>query len=225
MSLVLPNGPTERLISDVIAAGGALQDLRKHDRTVWHDPKIWGYFRDKNDRDGDGNTAEYTSTFPCDRARSHGTRKASRVTAIMLHTTDVEMGWRRFVGVPAPMGVSDDDVALLLFDLLKLLYHGDAANGFSVGLEISGRSACTPTQVLLARALVRYAQAEILAAGGGVNGRVAIMCHAMSQGAKPNDCGKQIWQDVGEWAISELGCVLGPVVGTGRPIDDWRPAA
>ena len=28
--------------------------------------------------------------------------------------------------------------------------------------------------------------------------------------------------DAGEWAISELGYVLGPVLGTGRTIDAWR---
>ena len=216
--------PRTELIEQCIRLDAEFRDLTKHDRSVEHDPKVWGYFKDKRDRDNDGNSKEYTSRFPCDRGRSYGPRPWSRVTAVMLHTTAEEMGWRRFVGLPAQLGVSHDDCALLLFPLQDLVYHGHSlASRFSVGLEISGESACTEKQVGIARALVRYAVHEILNNGGGVNGRVAIMAHRQSHRSRGNDPGRQIWRDVGEWAITELGCTLGPVVGTGRSVDEWRP--
>lgn len=104
----------------------------------------------------------------------------------------------------------------------RRLAHGHTANRFSVGLEISGVSNWdAPSQIDRAKALLRYFQA-VRRAHVGPDAKCYVMAHRQSHASRVRDPGKQIWQDVGEWAIDELGFELGPVVGSGNNLDEWR---
>jgi hypothetical protein len=166
--------------------------------------------------------------YPRDKSRAQpprgGIRRAwSTITTFMLHTTAVAgMTKQRGVGIPAHLYLPRENAIVLCHELELLLYHGHAGNGFSVGLEISGVSAWdSPSQVERARALLRYFQATRRAMLGPDAG-CYVMAHRQSHASRVNDPGKPIWQDAGEWAIRELGFELGPVVGSGRPLDAWR---
>jgi N-acetyl-anhydromuramyl-L-alanine amidase AmpD len=165
--------------------------------------------------------------YPLDKSRAHPPSKPrrpwSKIKALMLHTTAVAgMKAKRGLGLPAHLYVPADNAIVLCHDLDRLLYHGHAGNGRSVGLEISGVSAWdTPSQVERVRALLRYfrdVRRELL----GLDAVCEVMAHRQTHSSRVNDPGAEIWRDAGEWAIAELGYVLGPVLGTGRTIDAWR---
>ena len=204
--------PLERLEAALEARGQELHDLRGFPRDVHYDTREWGYFR-KGTRD---------RNIP-DRAKPYGKRTAAKTTAVCLHTTAVEMGWRRFLGTPVQVGVDKRGDVVLCHDVCTLVAHGHAANRFSVGVEISGHSTILPEQAASARDVMRYVQAEVLRRRGleGVNelGRVAVMTHFNATNERSlDDPGEKIWREVGNWAIDELGYVLGPVISTGRRV-------
>jgi hypothetical protein len=166
--------------------------------------------------------------YPLDKSRADPPKGGVRrdwknITTFMLHTTAVSgMTAKRGVGIPCHMYLPKEDAVVLCHELELLLYHGHAGNNFSVGLEISGVSAWdTPSQIERAKALLRYFQGQRRLAVGQ-DAKCYVMAHRMSHESRVKDPGKQIWQDVGEWAIEELGFELGPVVGSGRNVDEWR---
>jgi hypothetical protein len=144
------------------------------------------------------------------------------ITTLMLHTTAVGgMTPKRGVGIPCHLYLPSDDAVVLCHELELLIYHGHTGNKFSVGLEISGVSAWdNPGQIQRARALVRYFQAVRRA--NIPDAACCVMAHRQSHASRTNDPGLRIWQDVGEWAIEELGFKLGPVVGSGKDLGPWR---
>ncbi len=166
--------------------------------------------------------------YPRNKSRADPPKRGIRrdwqgITTLMLHTTGVSgMTAKRGVGIPCHMFLPKAKAVVLCHELELLLYHGHAANKFSVGLEIAGASAWdTDDQVDRAKALLRYFQA-VRRAYVGENAKCFVMAHRQSHASRGKDPGKPIWRDVGEWAIEELGFEIGPVVGTGRSIDDWR---
>ena len=144
------------------------------------------------------------------------------ITTFMLHTTAVSgMTAKRGLGIPCHLYLPKENAIVLCHELELLLYHGHSGNGFSVGLEIAGDSDWDcPSQVERARALLRYFQEVRRANLPGA--ACAVMAHRMAHDSRVKDPGKRIWQDAGEWAITELGYKLGPVVGSGMDVDAWR---
>ena len=165
--------------------------------------------------------------YPRDKSRSDPPkggvlRDWDSITTFMLHTTAVGgMTAKRGIGIPCHLYLPKENAIVLCHELELLLYHGHSGNGFTVGLEIAGDSDWDcPTQIERARALLRYFMAVRRANRPDAN--CAVMAHRMSHDSRTNDPGPRIWQDAGEWAISELGYKHGPVVGSGKDVDPWR---
>ena len=155
-------------------------------------------------------------------------RKWTEITSFMLHTTAVAgMKAKRGLGIPCHLYLPKENAIVLCHELELYIYHGHAGNSCSVGLEISGNSDWDSTsQIDRARELLRYFQA-IRRQKLGPEAKCKVMAHRMSHSSRPNDPGKNIWRDAGEWAIRELGFEMGSVCGTGKnkgkPIDpSWR---
>lgn len=173
-------------------------DFRGWPRARDYDPGLYGWPRNKG------------------RAEPVRQRRWSEITALVIHSTDVdEMGPGRFLGVPCHGGVPAGGGVVLCHDLRAYLNHANAANRFSVGIEIAGRSDIADDQIEPARELARYMVDEIRRHRPG---RVAVMSHRMSSVMRGNDPGARPWREVGLWLLANVpGTVLGPVVGTGRP--------
>lgn len=200
-----PLTPLERLEAEAAELGVEVHDFRGWPRDKEYDWREWGWPPNKK------------------RGRSRGKRSWDQVTAICLHTYGVSgVSWKRYLGVPAHGGVDTDGHIVLCHDQTEYLWHGNAANRFSTGIEIAGVSGFdNPRQVKSARALMRYYSAEqrrnrteACPAGD----RVAVMGHSMAEKGKPLCPGLEIWEALGQWSIQEGLCVMGPVVGTGSPL-------
>lgn len=184
-------------------------------------------------------------------------RDLALVTSVMLHQTDCVYGVsksqiiqaggdpvlarnRRLQGIPAHLVAARDGTAILNAPASWYLYHGNAANDFSLGVEVEGsydgrRNKGQVPTILLEQLrlglieLVRLARAE-----GAVNLRYAI-AHRQSNGGKPGDPGCELWQFYealcGELELEpQYDLVIPPTKGTstkpGRPIPkDWSPKA
>lgn len=178
---------------------------RKWDRAKEYDPKVYGWPRNKK------------------RGQSRGTRSWDKIDTIVLHTAGVNgLHPDRWLGVPCHAAVANDSTAVLCHDLRAYLWAAHAANRYSVSLEIAGNQTITPEQVRTARALVRYMVEELRAnrspdEAGNVR-PLYIIPHRFAHRSRVNDCAEPIWQQVGEWAMLELGLELGEVVGSGKPL-------
>lgn len=165
--------------------------------------------------------------YPRDKSRADPPkggiyRSWDDVTTLMLHTTAVSgMTAKRGIGIPCHLYLPKENAIVLCHQLELLMYHGHRGNNFSVGLEIAGDSDWDhPTQIERARALLRYFQEVRRANVPGA--ACAVMAHRMAHESRVRDPGKRIWQDAGEWAIAELGYKLGPVVDSGKDVEEWR---
>lgn len=162
------------------------------------------------------------------RGQSRGVRRWESIDTIMLHTAAVKLGPDRWLGVPCHGAIASDASVVLCHHADAYLWHGHAANRYSIGIEISGARTIEPPQVEPARALVRY-YVELLREhheAEGVGGKpIKIIPHRHSHSSRGVDCDAAIWRAVGEWAIDTLDLELGPVVGSGRPIPAqwWTP--
>lgn len=171
----------------------------------------WGYFRVK--RDGEWTYRDAPPT----RGKAHGTRPWKKMVSTVVHTAAAELNAARFIGIPAQHGIADDATIVLCHPINAYMWHANAANKFSDGIEISGKGTITAKQTKAVQILLRYI--DDVKAGKGVETRF-ITPHAFSQKRKPNDCGPDIWPVTGQWAQDNLGMKLGPVVGKGfQP--DW----
>lgn len=183
-----------------------------HDYRGWardREYKEFGWFRNPE-------TGKYDSRVPL-RGRSYGARSWEKTTAVMLHTADTVMKAHRFIGTPVHLAVSSEPAIVLLHPLNALCAHGNAANSFSVGIEISGRrGAINDLQIRCGRALLRYCLAELKRHRPG---DVAIMAHRQSDyRRRAGDPGPKIWRTLGSWAQRELGYVMGPTLRRGKDV-------
>lgn len=176
-----------------------------------HSYGTWGYFRVK--RNGEWAYLEVPPT----RGKAHGTRPWKKMTSTVVHTAAVTIDAARFIGIPSQHGIASDGTIVLSHPINAYMWHANAANKFSDGIEISGKGTITTAQSVAVQFLLRYIDEEKALQG------VATRCitpHAFSQKRKPNDCGPAIWPVTGQWAQDTLGMKLGPVVGKGfQP--DW----
>ena len=236
-----PLDTVEELADEIEALGLQFRDFRGWKRDKKYPAKPYGYSR--------------TGGLNRKQGRAHGTLPWKIRTAVMLHCTGTireAMHVDRFVGVPCHIAVASDGVSVC-HPLNAYLYHGHWANRFAVGVEISGPGGqydeYPDVQIEAARIVVRYCNNVLVTRNPlgdastldspilDVNGspfraansppwRPAIMAHRQSHKSRVRDCGRALWRDVGEWGRDELGMPLGPVVGTGNPIEaDWMNAA
>ena len=186
---------------DFRAAGKGAQ----WDRVREYDPKVHGWPKNKK------------------RGQARGSREWEQVSTIVLHTAGVNgLHPDRWLGVPCHAAVANDATVVLCHDLRAYLWAAHAANRYSCSLEVAGNKAITPAQIPAARALLRYVVEELRlrrpkAADGGPL-PLYVAPHRFSHRSRVNDCGPEIWREVGEWGMSELGLGLGPVVGSGNPL-------
>lgn len=227
--------PEEQLRNAVAACGCRVVDFRGWGRTKLYG-KEYGSFRDKGDADGDGNTKEY-GRFPPLRGAAVGRIKIEKLSTLVIHTADVVMPHRRFLGTPCTIGISDDDCVVLCHSVLARIAHAHTANPFSGGLEISGKDgAATEIQIKLARLAVRYWFDEVsrLRASAEEQGRrmvasrLCVAPHRLYHDTRREDPGPRIWSHVGEWAKRDLGMGEAPCP-TRYPKrmipHDWRTVA
>jgi phosphatidylserine/phosphatidylglycerophosphate/cardiolipin synthase-like enzyme len=121
-----------------------------------------------------------------------------------------------------------------LYPLAKMIWHAQCTSPRSVSVEFEGnfpnihgkwwidkdgpnRDHPTNEQYEAGRFLVRYLQAVV--------GTTHILAHRQSADSRENDPGPDIWYNVGQWAIENLGLTDGGdfKCGTGSPIlPEWR---
>lgn len=206
-----PSTPHERLIhwcegNDVTLTD--YRDLKEWPRKKDYDTKIHGWPRNKK------------------RGHPYGRRNIKYRNTFMLHTTAVAgMGHTRGLGIPAHGYIPKDEHIVLLHQIERLVAHGHSANKFCYGCEVSGKSDWdVESQIARCRQLVIYfkeSRERALLEEYNKKGRELkhfIMPHRFSHKSRVHDCGIEIWRDVGEWAIEELGFSLGPVVGSGKAL-------
>jgi len=206
----LPTYAEHRLQESARELGVVIYDFRGMNRLEHYPTKIWGYFRDKT----------RGKNIP-KRGRARGRLPWEKRTAIMLHRTDVEeMGPHRFLGTPCHGAVANDASIVLCHPNDALVYHGHAANRFSVGIELSDSDgALTEKQVAASLILVRYVHEDLMAHR---DRDVVMMAHRQSRDDRTGDPGGKIFRQVGVPAMNELGMRLGPVVGSGTELPpDW----
>ena len=167
-------------------------------------------------------------TIPKEGSREHDdktTQEGIREDIAVAETFFSAIGGmkaERGLGIPCHAFIPADEAITLCHHADRLTYHGHSANGFTYGVEISGRCDFdSPSQITRARLIIAWWQQERLAAFPGAP--CYIMAHRQSHWSRVRDPGPVIWRELGEWAIDELGMLEGPVVGDGSPIPaDWR---
>lgn len=198
----VPTSAMDRLLSvpnvyvsrDFRAAGRG----QKYDRVREYDPRAHGYPRNKQ------------------RGQARGVLAWEKVTTIVLHTAGVVgMHPDRWLGVPTHVAVANDATVVLCHELNAYLWASHAANRYSCSLEIAGNKTITDAQIVSGRAALRYMVDELRSRRPGP---VYVAPHRFSHKSRAQDCGPMIWEKLGEWAMTELGCELGPVVGSGQAL-------
>jgi hypothetical protein len=157
------------------------------------------------------------------RAANDGTAKAkfdkgvlvmrhpSAVVGIMFHITacifgvspaavkaaggDARLaGNRRAQRIPAHATVFRDGDAVVPWPLLSYLYHGNAGNALCLGIEIESKDGTiTAQQREVLAELVPWLIAEARREGAVISESWA---HRQTNGNKPNDPGREVWQEV-----------------------------
>lgn len=175
------------------------------DRVRDYDTKIYGWPKNK------------------ERGQSRGVLPWASVSTIVIHTTGVDgLHPDRFLGIPAHTGVANDASVVLMHELNTYLFASHAANRYSCSMEIAGDRSMKAAQIGPARALLRYMVEELRRRrpldDNGEPLPVYVAPHRFSHKSRTKDPDTQIWRVVGEWGMDELGLLLGPVVGSGKPL-------
>jgi hypothetical protein len=190
------------------------------------------------------------------KRKRHGTRNLRTVYALILHQTDGSQRTdpRAFNNVTAHYVVMANGKILQLHPNSAYLSASDGFNSYSIAVEFTGtfpntRNNCgkiqkgknkgkkrrchkvTQAQVDAGRYLVRHLVKKL--------GLTHVFAHRQASGFKGNDPGPDIWYNVGQWAVENLGLndggpgfaipnkriskKTGKKVPDGRPIpDEWR---
>jgi N-acetyl-anhydromuramyl-L-alanine amidase AmpD len=181
------------------------------------------------------------------------TRPVKDIVGITLHQTatrDFPSDHRGLINVPAHAMVHRDGSVSLLHHPTTLVYHGNALNNGTIGIEIACRAAgtegdastfwrstaergagefyadlvaeATDAQLAAARELCRQYIAEVSALGGAIRG---IWAHRQGHSSRTSDPGSRIWKGVAEQVRLDLGLadVRDLTLGSGKPIPaSWR---
>ena len=177
-------------------------------------------------------------------------RDPKTITGITVHQTACVFGpaadrgkaHRRALNIPAHAVAFRDGVFAVTADPTWYLYHGNALNSFTLGLEIEGRypglvddpktlwggepTPCDALTVETARAALKW----LVDMGRGLGMPIKqVYAHRQSNGQKPSDPGEALWKAVVlEYGVPVLG--LEPqnkfTLENGRPIPkQWDPTA
>ncbi len=178
-----------------------------------------------------------------------GKRSLAVVDAIVLHQTGGSQSIipDNYLWVGAHYVVMPNGRIIQLHTEDKNIYHANSLNTRSVGIEFAGtfpneagichwstgvnkprgfrsgqRACASPTAA-------QYAAGRLLvtALTEKLPGIRYIFAHRQASGTRDNDPGPELWQNVGEWALVNLGLSNGPTsnykAGTGKPIPpSWR---
>lgn len=182
-------------------------------------------------------------------SQRHGARSWAKVTGICLHQTACVLGERvaRWDTVGAHLGVTRAGRAIWLHDFDVVVWHGNAWNAQTVGIEIdglyegvlgradtlwddpdtAGREQATPLTVeavTTAHEMIRWICSVVALHGGEIK---ALVAHRQSSKNRRNDPGSEIWQRVALPMHAELGLSdggAGFAVG-GYPVPgEWDPS-
>ncbi len=228
----------------------------------WTTRDLWDWLRDQDEPDGGHEHGWRTMGLPTTdlraqpkrgRSKARGTRPWSQVGGICLHQTAVgpgHMGRRSIRGVPAHAVVGVDAV-YLLWDPTVVLWHGHAANRWTIGIEIDCRAAriegddrtvwlsrrdkaarrtasdvlreATNAQLDAAASLCRYYDG--LRDSHDSGGPTAVIAHRQSHRSRVGDPGSRIWQGVKARLADEPDIEFpeDETWGSGKPIpEEWR---
>lgn len=174
-------------------------------------------------------------------------RPVSEVVAITLHQTSCIFGVsaaqvrasngdrtlarnRRALGIPAHYTIFQDGCAVKAAPLLWYLYHGNALNSQSIGIEVEGAYHGSSNKDQMPEVQVhalRDAMGSICKEISDLGGRVRfIWAHRQSNKIKRADPGAEIWQKaVIEYAEPVLGLSVEPhMTKGGFPLPkEWGP--
>jgi hypothetical protein len=177
-------------------------------------------------------------TSTADPGRVEGTRNASNVYAVVLHQMAFSRGSREgaFDSVKSHYAVLRSGTVLYLHRAEDYLYASNGFNRYSVAIEFEGnfrddrnrwwssdthgRHQPTAAQILAGRELVTHLRDTL--------GLTHVYAHRQAKSAKPNCPGPQIWYNVGDWAVRNLGLSDGGAgfaisTGVGHAIPNtWR---
>lgn len=184
-----------------------------------------------------------------DRAGRLIIRKPEAIDAICLHQTARFYGvapyqvlaakgdkrlakWRRGLGVHAHVTSWTNGAFTAAYPLRAYVWHGNGANGRSIGLEVEGLyngrpggSDAEPTDETIATAREAVRWIVEAARSEGITIRY-MLAHRQYSRTRQADPGWRLWRDVALWSEDALGLVTLPdlVDGEGRPIPrDWDP--
>jgi hypothetical protein len=174
-----------------------------------------------------------------------GLRDPKKVTGIVLHQTATKLGNKatRWYDVACHVGIPPGGAILYVNDILSYVWHANAANRFSVGIEIDGRfegvlgdhktrwnwqdgreaDVLSAKQIAAARDAVRW----LVDHGRSIGCPMThIYAHRQFSDQRRSDPGSQIWTEVALWAKQDLGLKTRPdyTIGTGLAIPTkWDP--
>jgi N-acetyl-anhydromuramyl-L-alanine amidase AmpD len=179
----------------------------------------------------------------------HGGRSWRKITGICLHQTACVLGERdaRWDTVGAHIGITRSGRVLWLHDLDVVVWHGNAWNAQTVGIEIdglyegvlgrpstlwddpdtAGREQPTPltdASAVAAQETIRWLCSVVAQHGGDIK---ALVAHRQASKSRRNDPGSDIWQRVALPLHAELGLTDGGAgfeIG-GYPVPvEWDPS-
>lgn len=185
-------------------------------------------------------------TAKANKSRRLKIRPPEKVWALVLHQMaccfTVKDPLTRFLNMAPHFAILPDGRILQLHPLQALTGASNGFNPGSVAVEFAGnfpntkgkwwldkdlrteaqrkanQNQVTPQQIESGRYLVQYLKRTM--------GLRMILAHRQSSGTRENDPGPDIWYNVGQWAIDNLGLSDGGPgfkVGTGNPLPDlWR---
>ncbi|MBA5868879.1 MAG: OmpA family protein [Nitrospira sp. CR2.1] len=175
-----------------------------------------------------------THLTPKSQRKAH--RDPSTVYALVLHQMAFSRGnaSRKYDTVTSHYAILPDGQILQLHPISAYLWASNGFNRRSVAVEFAGnfpntKGKCweagkfgchslTQAQIDAGRFLVGHLIKEI--------GLTHILAHRQSSGTRTNDPGPEIWYEIGQWAIENLGLKDGGAgffIDSGKPIpQEWR---
>jgi len=179
-------------------------------------------------------------TAKSEKSHRKGNRDPKTVYALVLHQMACcaarKDPLKSYLKTKAHFAILRDGTILQLHPISALIWASNGFNARSVSVEFAGnfpntqgkwwvsstynagRDRPTQAQFEAGRYLIRYLKQSM--------GLTHVLAHRQSSGTRENDPGPDIWSQVGQWAVDNLGLKDGGPgfkIGSGNPIPDaWR---